>query len=189
MTIKHFFRLFSQPIRHKWLFLFLCLFPMLTQAAPLIRENYVKAVLLFNFTRYTQWPESVFLNADTPYRICVLGQNPFVGSLDAAVAGETVRGRGIETLGIDQLEQTLLCQVLFVGELNHYSLQEVLAYTNNYPILTVGDGENFILEGGMVAYFKQGSKVRFAVNPQAVSGAKLKISANLLQLARIIHRQ
>ncbi|MDM8545401.1 YfiR family protein [Candidatus Venteria ishoeyi] len=170
----------------------LLLLPSLPQAELVIRESYVKAVLLFNFTRYTQWPESVFQAIGSPYRICVLGQDTFENALtelDAAVEGETIREREIEILRIESIEQTQSCQVLFIAELKNYTLQEVFAYIRDYPILSVGNGEDFILEGGMIAYYQQGTKVRFAVNPQAVNEAKLKISANLLQLARIINRQ
>ncbi len=158
------------------------------QAASPIKETYVKAVLLFNFTRYTQWPDAVFADNNAPYRICVLGRGPFVDALYTAVEGETVRGREMAILVLDSLDSVPNCQVLFVNEPGDYSLPDIFAYAQDYPMLTVGDGENFILEGGMVAYFKQGNKVRFAINPQAVSKAHLKISANLLPLARIIRR-
>jgi hypothetical protein len=56
----------------------------------------------------------------------------------------------------------------------------------NKPALIVGDHEQFAHRGGMVNFFKEGSKVRFEVNTAAIEGSGLKISAKLLQVAKIV---
>ena len=58
-------------------------------------EYQIKAVFLFNFVQFVDWPASSFPTADTPIRIGVLGDDPFERTLEAAVQGETVRQRPI----------------------------------------------------------------------------------------------
>ena len=46
---------------------------------PLAIDEYqVKAVFLFNFAKFVEWPATAFKSANEPIRICLLGQNPFV---------------------------------------------------------------------------------------------------------------
>ena len=51
-------------------------------------EYQLKAVFLFNFAQFVEWPASAFPKPDTPLGICILGEDPFGSYLD-----ETVRGR------------------------------------------------------------------------------------------------
>src|SRR5580698_5307341 len=53
-------------------------------------EYQVKALFLFNFAKYVEWPAAVFTNATAPITIGVLGTDPFGDSLQHAVAGKTV---------------------------------------------------------------------------------------------------
>src|SRR5688572_33271992 len=48
-------------------------------------EYEVKATFVLNFARYVEWPPK----QTPPFRICVLGSNPFGKHLEAVVAGET----------------------------------------------------------------------------------------------------
>src|SRR6185295_17077931 len=62
-------------------------------AAPAPSEYQVKAVFLFNFTQFVDWPAQSFADARAPFVIGVLGRDPFGSALDEAVRGETVNGR------------------------------------------------------------------------------------------------
>jgi hypothetical protein len=52
------------------------------------------------------------------------------------------------------------------------------------PVLTVGENETFLDQGGMVALFVEQDHVRFSINQTRARASGLKISARLLQLAR-----
>src|SRR5262245_42419008 len=60
-------------------------------AAP-SREYQVKAVFLFNFLQFAEWPPSAFADGKTPIQIGILGENPFGTALDETVRNETVGG-------------------------------------------------------------------------------------------------
>jgi hypothetical protein len=40
-------------------------------------EHQVKAAYLYNFGKFVQWPPRTAAAKNDPFRICVLGQNPF----------------------------------------------------------------------------------------------------------------
>ena len=54
------------------------------------------------------------------------------------------------------------------------------------PVLTVGDGDGFARGGGMIGLFVEDGRMRFAINPNAAQRAGLRLSSQLLKLARIV---
>jgi hypothetical protein len=52
-------------------------------------------------------------------------------------------------------------------------------------VLTVGEGDDFMAVGGIVRLFAEDNKLRFEISPGAVRRAGLKVSAKLMQLARV----
>jgi hypothetical protein len=54
------------------------------------------------------------------------------------------------------------------------------------PVLTVGNGTYFTEQGGMIDFVSQESTLHFEINFEAAEDARLRISAKLLALARIV---
>src|SRR5512138_1339163 len=50
----------------------------------LLSEYQVKAALLLNFVRYSDWPASAFVDARSPYVVAVVGRDPFGKDLEKA---------------------------------------------------------------------------------------------------------
>src|SRR5262245_52584440 len=51
-------------------------------ASAALSEHRVKAVFLFNFSKFVEWPPSAFAAADAPFVIGVFGRDPFGNDLD-----------------------------------------------------------------------------------------------------------
>src|SRR5688572_27895567 len=81
----------------------LCFMLASTQAAAPAREYRVKAVFLFNFSRFVEWPESAFSAPGAPFVVGVFGHDPFGGELEAVMRGETVGGRALEVRRVASL--------------------------------------------------------------------------------------
>ena len=62
-------------------------------ALPAPSEYQVKAVFLYNFSRFVEWPASAFAGPDAPFVVGVFGHDPFGADLDEIVRGETAAGR------------------------------------------------------------------------------------------------
>ena len=56
-----------------------------------------------------------------------------------------------------------------------------------HSVLTVGEQEGFAVRGGIVNLTKEKNKVRFEINLDAAKRAGLKMSSQLLKLAKVIH--
>jgi hypothetical protein len=149
------------------------------------REYEVKAAFLLNFTKFIDWPATASGGADTPFSICILGDDPFGAALDRMVEGESVNGRKlvIERSGSPPPES---CQVLFASG-SEKDFSKVLAGLGP-GVLTVGEGDRFLRDGGMIAFVVEHRRVRFDINQAAASKAELKISSKLLSVARTVEK-
>jgi len=143
-------------------------------------EYELKAAFLYNFAKFVDWPPAAFPDPNAPFRICVLGKDPFGGSLQAAVTGEEIAGHKLTVAGA----RTTGCQVLFISRSERDQTAQILAAVKDSPVLTVGDSPGFLEQGGVINFLLEGGKVRFEINNEAAGKARLTISSKLLQLAR-----
>lgn len=148
-------------------------------------EYQVKAAYLYNFAKFVDWPPTAFLRPDDPFTICLAG-DPFGGALDKVIQGEVLNGRKLTIRRIAATDSTAGCQIVYVDPFQDRRYEETNAVPLNSPILTVGETEDFINNGGMIRFIKSGHRIQFQINADAVSRASLKVSSRLLRLAEIV---
>ena len=158
--------------------------PRKCAAAEEAPEYHVKAAFLLNFTKFVDWPAGAFAGADSPIDICILGDDPFGKVLDQMVADEVVGGRRLTAHRIKQLPPPKLCQVVFGGK-SGKELVKILPALGP-GVLTVGEGEGFIHEGGMIAFVIENRRVRFEINQRAAANAGIRLSSRLLSVAKSV---
>jgi hypothetical protein len=150
-------------------------------------EYRVKAAYLMNFTRYVEWPSTSFQDASEPFRICVLGTDPFGRVLDATLMGRTIQGRPLSSRRIRTVRQADACHVVFVSGETWRSEPELLKHLSRSGVLTVGESEQFARDGGVIGFIILDETVRFVVNASARDRAGLRISSRMLSLAAAVY--
>jgi len=148
-------------------------------------EYQVKAAYLLNFTKFVEWPPEDFANGDAPISICVLGDAPLTPVLRQMVEGELVGGRKV-VLQKAPSEPAKSCQVLFVSKSDKAGTK--LAGEMGRGVLTVGEDDNFLADGGMINFIIEDRRVRFDINQKAVENSSLKLSSKLLKVARKVEK-
>ena len=78
------------------------------------------------------------------------------------------------------------CNVLFLAYPDGTRMREALAQLRGTSVLTIGDGEEFVRMGGVIAFEEQGNKLRLLVNPGAAQRAHLRISARLMSMSTAV---
>ncbi len=149
-------------------------------------EYQVKAVFLFNFAQFVDWPAEAFPDPDTPLVIGVLGDDPFGGFLDQTVDDERLGGRPLQVRRYQSVDEIKTCHVLFISRLEGDRREGILAGLKNRPILTVSDADGFAERGGMIRFVTERNRIRLQINLQAAEAARLTISSKLLRVAEII---
>jgi hypothetical protein len=153
---------------------------------PAFSEYQIKAVFLFNFAQFVEWPENAFAATNSPIVIGVLGTDPFGAALPQAVAGESIGGRPLEVRRGRTLAELGRCHLLFICRSEQERLPRLLRELRGTGVLTVGETEAFARAGGVVSFLMEGNKVRFAVDPEAAVAEGLRVSAKLLKVARLV---
>jgi len=159
---------------------------ILSSQSPSNREYQVKAVFLFNFTQFVEWPDNVFQTGQTPIEIGILGQDPFGSYLDQTIAGEKANGHSLIVRRYRNIDEIRTCHILFISKSEANDMGPILSGLKGRNILTVSDAGNFIQEGGMVKFITVNNKIKLQINPEAVKNAGLTISSKLLTLAEIV---
>ena len=153
-------------------------------AVSMSLEYDVKAAFLLNFTKFVEWPPSAFAAADAPLTICILGDDPFGRAIDEIVAGESIGGHRIAVERI-HADREKACQVVYVAR--DKTLPEALT-TARSTVLTVGEGDKFLEQGGIIGFVIDNRHVRFDINLKAATNAELKLSSKLLSVARSVEK-
>jgi len=150
------------------------------------REYQVKAVFLFNFAQFVNWPAGAFADPQAPLIIGVLGDDPFDTVLDEAVRDEKIGARPLLIQRYQRVEDIGICHILFISRSETGRLEQIVARLQNRSILTVGDTDGFSRRGVMIRFLSENNKIRLRINLDATKAASLMLSSKLLRPAEIV---
>jgi hypothetical protein len=142
-------------------------------------EYSVKAAFILNFLKFIEWPTE-----SGPFKITVLGKNPFGSALDDVFKGKTVRGRRIQ-VKYGTWDQQIDADLVFVPASEKERFGELSSLANK-PIVVVGESPGFAKKHGMINFTLVQDRVAFEINPKMAKSSKVKLSSKLLQLAKIV---
>lgn len=151
------------------------------QAAP-PTEYQLKAVFLLNFARYVTWPDQAVAEG-AAIDICVLGRDPFGMHLTGLEARQA-QGHAIKVHIVSAPEAAEGCEVVFVSTSEQRKLNAILRDLMPWPVLTVSDIDGFVEAGGMIGLVTEDDRIRFDINRTSLAAHRLRLSAQLLKLAR-----
>lgn len=152
-------------------------------------EYKLKAVFLFNFAQFVEWPADSFPDETSPLVIGILGDDPFGSFLDELVENEIVHNRQVKVRRYRNIGEVEHCQVLFISPSEAGQLSTIVQRLGNRPILSVSDIEEFARRGGIVRFVTEKNKIRFRINLEAAQAARINISSKLLRVAEVIGTQ
>lgn len=140
-----------------------------------------------------------------PMVIGVVGDNPFGKAFDPLLE-KKIKDRDLKIILIPSLGESLkkasdqteavelyfkeyepilhACHVLFYCNSEKNYLMDHLRKVNGISVLTIGDMENFIEQNGIICFVEENNKIRFEIRLNQAEKQNLKISSQLLKLAR-----
>lgn len=163
-----------------------CVATIATAETPALSEYQVKALFLFNFAKYVDWPPHAFANDSAPIVIGLVGQDNFGDNFKQVIAGKTINGRPVVVKHVASEQEYKGCHILFISASEKSGLPEILNAVKDSPVLTVGETERFLAQTGMINFTKKENKIRLEINLGAVQRANLKISSKLLSVADVV---
>jgi hypothetical protein len=149
-------------------------------------EYDMKAVFLLNFSQFVSWPPQAFSSPQAPLVIGVLGEDSLEKELDDIARGEQVQGHPVTVQHYSRVEDVRDCHILFIGSSQEARIARVMAALKGRNILTVGDYETFLRDGGVIRLVKLGDQLRLHINLDAAKLAQLGISSKLLRPSYVV---
>jgi hypothetical protein len=156
------------------------------QGAETATEYQVKAVFVFNFSRFVEWPPQAFTAPNQPFAICILGDDPFGERLDEAVRGEQINQHPLLVRRFRHVAEAEICQILYIDRSEGGQLHQILAALDHRSTLTVSELNDAAEHGGMIQFTTENNRVRLRINVDSARAAGLTISSKLLRPAEIV---
>jgi hypothetical protein len=156
-------------------------------AAVALTEYELEAEFLYHVGWFVEWPATTVQASAPTFIIGVLGANPFGGVLNDVMRGKTIHERPVVIKYYQRVEEAVFSHVLFISAAEESRLAAILAVLGRTSVLTVSDMERFTERGGMIVLRLVDRKVHFDINMDATESVGLKLSSQLLRLAKVIH--
>ncbi|MCC6139478.1 MAG: YfiR family protein [Nitrospira sp.] len=147
-------------------------------------EYLLKAAFLYNIAKFVEWPASATPDSSAPVTFCMVGE-AFGAAIDS-VDGKQIHGRPIAIKRDPSVQSVKDCHLLFISETEFGKSAATLAAVKGSPVLTVCDAARCAEQGVMVNLQLTDNKVKLEINVDAVQLAPIKISSQLMKLARLV---
>jgi len=154
--------------------------------APALSEYQIKALFLFNFAKYVDWPTNVFADNSAPIVIGLVGEDGFGDDITRAVEGKTINNRPVVFKHVASDQEYRTCQILFVSASEKDHMPAILEAVKDSAVLTVGETDGFLALQGMINFVKKENKIRLEINLVPAQQANLRLSSKLLSVADVV---
>lgn len=155
--------------------------------AVINREYPLKALFLYNFGSYVEWPPTAFAGDSQPFVIGFVGSSPVESTLREIAATKKINGRAIAVERFAFADAVKPCQILFIArDVSLQNQEQAVDQLRHQDVLIVGESQGFAQRGAVVNFFIEANRIRFEINVDAAAQHHLRISSKLLALAKIV---
>jgi hypothetical protein len=155
--------------------------PAQAQNADRYSEDAVKAVFLYRFTGFIDWPASTLSAGE--FRIAILDSDGVADALGRLLAGRSIKDKPAHVYKIKRAQDLGSADMVYVGSERAEDLAAVTALVADRPILIVSSEHGGLEHGSAVNFLPVDQHVRFEVSLAAASRAGLRISSDMLSVA------
>lgn len=153
-----------------------------TQSAT---EDQVKAAYLLNFAKLAEWPHQSLPDSSSPLVIGVSGASEdFLNVLRAVVSEKIVGSHVLVVRPVNSPADAKSCEIVFFRASAGKHAHAQLADLPQAGVLSVGEDDSFLRQGGMINLVRDHGSVRFEVNADALDRSAIHFSAKILALAK-----
>jgi hypothetical protein len=162
------------------------LFGVRVDAQSPVAEAQVKAMFVYNFLKFVEWPVATFLGARDPFVVVIIGEGATADATERFLSSKAIGERQLVVRRARWDQSLAGVRAAFVVERDEKKLRRVLDAAATAGVLTIGEGDNFTTSGGVIGLLVQDRKVRFDVDTSAAQHAGLRVSSKLLALTRVV---
>jgi hypothetical protein len=170
-----------------WLLCAALVGPAMAQT-PQASERVVKAVFLYKFLNYAEWPAAAFADPDAPFVIGVLGADDVARELSQVATDRPAAGRPVQVRRMKRGESLAGLHMLFVGAADSREVPALARLAHANAVLVVSEDTRSGKPESAINLVVDEGKVRFDVTPDVAEKAGIKLSSRLLGVARFVRQ-
>lgn len=147
-------------------------------------ESQVKAMFVYNFLKFVEWPVDASADAKDPFVVLIIGDGATADATESFLESRMIGDRPLVVRRTQSDPSFTGVRAVFVVERDGKKLHHILDAATAAGVLTIGEGEGFATLGGVIGLLVENRKVRFDVDTTAAQSAGLRVSSKLLALTR-----
>lgn len=140
----------------------------------------IKAVFIYNFTKYIEWPQTY---KEGDFTIGIIGETPLYSELIKMTETKKVANQTLEVKKFTSPSEVTKCHILYVSREKSSTLTDVLKKVKNNSTLLVTEENGLMEKGAGINFIIKDNRQKFELNKGNVEKYKLKVSSNLEALA------
>ena len=145
------------------------------------QDEKVKAIFVYNFTRYLGWPEK-----PGNFVILVLGKSPVLNELSDIALKKRVGNTPIEVRSISSCQEIGDCHIVYVTTLKTDQLPAILSLSKNKKVLIITEKQDACKNGSGINFINREGKLGFEISKTNLEDSGLTVSSSLLALGTVI---
>jgi hypothetical protein len=142
----------------------------------------IYSMMMFNFTRYVEWPAST----GEEFVIGVMGNKEVYNTLNAWYAGKSKGTKKYVIKIFKSAEEVADCAVLFIDKSRSNEFAVIKEKVKGKGTLMITNHDGFGAKGSTINFVTVDSKLKFELNHKAFESANLKVSGALASMAILI---
>jgi len=143
----------------------------------------VHAAMLYNFIKYTQWPNEAEAG---DFTVGVIGEDNLFELLKARYDGKPKGTKKYVIKKLSSAADASACQVVYVGKAKSGEFESINTSVKGKGALVITDKNGLGEKGSAINFKTVDNKLKFELNQKAIDASNLKVSGALSSMAILI---
>ena len=152
-------------------------------AATKAQDEKFKALFMYNFTKYIEWPQA---KQSGDFVIGVIGNSSIVDELNAIASKKTVGAQAIKVKQVSSADDLSKMHIVYVTEGKSGEASGVAGQIKGKGVVLITDKPGYAQSTSGINYIKKDGKPNFEVSSKHLSEEGVKVSSQLAALGTAV---
>ena len=141
----------------------------------------IHAMMLYNFTKYIQWPET-----SGEFVIGVIGDDNIYNTLNSWYNGKLKGNRKFKIVKFNSVEEINKTDILYVAKTSSKDFDQIKLKADTDNTLIITDKSGLGKKGSNINFKMVNNRLAFELNKASIEASSLKVSSQLMSMAILI---
>ena len=148
------------------------------------REKHeLHSMMIYNFLKYIQWPESA---NSGQFVIGVIGDDEVYSTLNTWYGDKERMGKMLRVKKLKSASDAADCQLVYIGSAASNQFEAIHGVVSTNPTLIITDKNGLGQKGSGINFKIVNNRLKFELNQEALNSSQLKVSSQLTAMAIVI---